>query len=83
MPLLPALTLTAGEHQVSGPASYSTRSSLEAQNGLPHFLAAFSRLLSRRHGGATGILLRDRSQSLARCANHLSADTSITTLVCP
>src|SRR5271163_3741760 len=57
-PLLPALTLSAGEHQVSGgelkvsrtgggPASQSTRSSLGAQNGLPLFLAAFSKSLSR------------------------------------
>jgi hypothetical protein len=67
-PLLPAPTLSAGEYKVSGgelkvsgrvgSASQSTRSSLEAQNGLPLFLAAFSRLLLCRHGGATGFLLK-------------------------
>jgi hypothetical protein len=36
---LPALTLSVGEHQRGGPASHSIRSSLEAQNDLPHFLA--------------------------------------------
>jgi hypothetical protein len=67
-PLLPAPTLSAGEYKVSGgelkvggrvgSASQSTRSSLEAQNGLPLFLAAFSRLLLCRHRGATGFLLK-------------------------
>jgi hypothetical protein len=61
-PLLPALTPSAGELEVSrtggGLPPYSTRSSLEAQNSRPHFLAAFSRLLSRCHGGATGVLFR-------------------------
>jgi hypothetical protein len=36
--LFPALTLSAGEHQRGRPASHSIRSSLEAQNDLPHFL---------------------------------------------
>jgi hypothetical protein len=77
-PLLPALTPSAGEHQVSGdefkvsrtrggPASHSTRSSLEAQNGRPHFLAAFLRLLSCRHGGATGVLFRVPRSPAAAC----------------
>ena len=67
-PLLRALTLSAGEHKVSGGESRVSR-----QVGLPHnlraprskpkkslplFLAAFSRLLSCRHGRATGVLLR-------------------------
>jgi hypothetical protein len=30
----------------------------EPKNGLPQFLAAFSRLLPCRHGGATGVLFR-------------------------
>jgi hypothetical protein len=39
-----ALTLSAqvSGGEFKGPASHSTRSSLEAQNGLPQFLAAFS-----------------------------------------
>jgi hypothetical protein len=41
-----------------GPSLHSTRSSLEAQNGRPHFLEAFLRLLSRCHGGATGVPFR-------------------------
>jgi hypothetical protein len=67
-PLLPALTLSAGEHKVSGGEFEVSRQvglphnlrapRSKAQNGLPLFLAAFSRLLSRRHGGATSFLLR-------------------------
>jgi len=66
-PLLRALTLSAGEHKVSGGESrvrVSRRVGLphnlraprsKPKNGLPLFLAAFSRLLSCRHGGATGV----------------------------
>jgi hypothetical protein len=58
-PLLPAPTLSAGEYKVSGRGGpQPTCSSLEAQNGLPLFLMAFSRLLSCRRGGATRFLLR-------------------------
>jgi hypothetical protein len=57
-PLLPALTLSAGEHKVSvGEFEVSRQVGLphnlraprsKAQNGLPLFLAAFLRLLSCR-----------------------------------
>jgi hypothetical protein len=67
-PLFPSPTLSAGECKVSGgepngqsmdgPASQSTRSSLEAQMDLPLFLVAFSSRLLCRHGGATGFLLK-------------------------
>jgi hypothetical protein len=58
-PLLPAPTLSAGEYKVSGRGGpQPTCSSLEAQNGLPLFLMAFSRLLSCRRGGATRFLLK-------------------------
>jgi hypothetical protein len=78
-PLLPALTPSAGELKVSrtggGLPPHSTRSSLEAQNGRPHFLAAFSRLLSRRHGGATGVLFRaPRSPAAAHQTRRLNWD---------
>ena len=66
-PLLPALTLSAGEYRVSGgelkvsrqvglPHNLYTRCP-KPKNDLPLFLAAFSKLLSCCHGGATGILL--------------------------
>ena len=66
-PLLPALTPSAGEYRVSGgelkvsrqvglPRNPHARRP-KPKNGLPLFLAAFSRLLSCRHGGATGFLL--------------------------
>jgi hypothetical protein len=66
-PLLRALTLSAGEHKVSGGESRVSRQvglphNLRAprsklKNILPLLLAAFSRLLSCRHG-ATSVLLR-------------------------
>jgi hypothetical protein len=65
-PLLRALTLSAGEHKVSRGESRVSRQvglphNLRAprskpKNGLPLFLAALSRLLSCRHGGATGVI---------------------------
>jgi hypothetical protein len=83
-PHLPAPTLSAGEHQVSGGefkvsrpggrASQSTRSSLKAQNSLPHFWATFSRLLSRRHGGATSVLFR--AHGPRRCTLDVSIGTA-------
>ena len=44
------------------------------KNGLPLFLAAFSKLLSCRHGGATGVLLLLRVHSPCRSlrSSHLS-----------
>jgi hypothetical protein len=69
-PLLPAPTLSEGEHRVrvsEGELKVSrrvelppqfTRSSLEIPTGLPRYLVAFYRLLVRRHGEATGFLLR-------------------------
>jgi len=59
-------TLSAGEHKVSrGESRVSRQVALphnlraprsKPKNGLPLFLAAFSRLLSCRHGGATGVI---------------------------
>src|SRR6202034_3318250 len=44
------------------------------KNGLPLFLAAFSRLLSCRHGGATGflLLLRVHGPCCSLRSSHLS-----------
>jgi hypothetical protein len=83
-PLLPALTLSAGEYRVSGGELKVSRQvglprNLRARrpkpkNGLPLFLAAFSRLLSCRHGGATGFLLLLRVHGPCRRlrSSHLS-----------
>jgi len=71
-PLLPALTLSAGEHKVSGGESkVSRRVGLprssraprsRPQNGLPLFLVAFLETpVLCRHGGTTGFLLRGYS----------------------
>jgi hypothetical protein len=66
-PLLPALTLSAGEYRVSGGELKVSRQvglhrnsrarRPKPKNGLPLFLAAFSKLLSCRYSGATGVLL--------------------------
>src|SRR5947209_14624966 len=83
MPLLPALTLSAGEYRVSGgelkvsrqvglPRNLCARRP-KPKNGLPLLLAAFSRLLSCRHG-ATGFLLLLRVHGPCRSlrSSHLS-----------
>jgi hypothetical protein len=83
-PLLPALTLSAGEYRVSGgelkvsrqvglPRNPRARRP-KPKNGLPLFLAAFSKLLSCRHGGATGVLLLLRVHGPCRSlrSSHLS-----------
>jgi hypothetical protein len=49
---------TRRAERVEGESKGRPASQFEAQNGLPHFLPAFSRLLSRRHGGATIVLFR-------------------------
>src|SRR4051794_38664911 len=83
-PLLPALTLSAGEYRVSGGELKVSRQvglphnpracRPKPKNGLPLFLAAFSRLLSCRHGGATGFLLLLRVHGPCRSlrSSHLS-----------
>jgi hypothetical protein len=83
-PLLPALTLSAGECRVSGgelkvsrqvglPRNPRARRP-KPKNGLPLFLAAFSKLLSCRHGGATGVLLllRVHGPCCSLRSSHLS-----------
>ena len=83
-PLLPALTLSAGEYRVSGgelkvsrqvglPRNPRARRP-KPKNGLPLFLAAFSKLLSCRHGGATGflLLLRVHDPCCRLRSSHLS-----------
>jgi hypothetical protein len=82
-PLLPALTLSTGEHKASegeskvsrsGPLPHnSTRSSLEAQNGLLHS-GGLSRLLPRRHGGATGVLFRTHGPRRSPPERYLNQD---------
>jgi len=73
-PLLPALTLSAGEYRVSGGELKVSR-----QVGLPRNPRArrpkpVSKLLSCRHGGATGFLLLLRVHGPCRSlrSSHLS-----------
>ena len=77
-------TLSAGEYRVSaGELKVSRQVGLpcnprarrpKLKNGLPLFLAAFSRLLSCRHGGATSFLLLLRVHGPCRSlrSSHLS-----------
>jgi hAT family C-terminal dimerisation region len=55
-----------------------TRSSLEAQHGIPLLLVAFSRLLLCRHGGATGSLLRVHGP--CRCLRDSDFDAELNPL---
>jgi hypothetical protein len=83
-PLLPALTLSAGEYRVSGGELKMSRQvglprnprarRPKPKNSLPLFLAASSKLLSYRYSRATDVLLLFRVHGPCRSlrSSHLS-----------